>query len=167
MATVTLQPIAAALPKSKLAISSKREFEQIINQICRTFAASRSLASQNMDFLQARSQNSSISQKNWHLAGSIGEIICGPGAALITGIARYKGVNNAPEISKTFEIGLKIGEITKGLCGATQYSQRNEQEKIQYANSQWQTYAQGAQETIRNLKSGLQRLQQLEDASHR
>ena len=116
-----------------------------------------------MDVLQTKSQECSNNQRNWHLGGSLAELLCGPGAALVAGIAKY----NASEISKTFEVGLKVGEMAKGFCGATQYSQRNEQEKIQYANTQWQTYAQGVQETIRNLKAGQQRLQQLEDASHR
>ncbi len=164
---MALQPIAA-LPKGRSApISSKREFEQIISLICRKFAESRSIASQNLETLQTRTQENFNSQRYWHLAGNLAEILCGPGTAAIAGFAHYKGVDKAPEITKSFEIGSKIGDITKGLFGATQYSQRNEQEKIQYANNQWQTFANGLQETIRNLKVGQQRLQQMEDQSHR
>jgi hypothetical protein len=164
--TVALQP-AASLKSEPKQLSAKREFEKIILEICRKFAASRALAGEQMELLIQRSEKNSISQRNWHLLGNAAEILIGPGAAALTGIAKYKGVENTPSITDAFQIGMKVGDVTKGVLGSTQYSQRMEQEKIQHANTQWTTFANGLQEAIRNLKTAQQRLQQMEDSTNR
>jgi hypothetical protein len=166
MATaVALQPAASV--KSEPKLSAKREFEKIILEICRKFAASRAIAGEQMEILIQRSEQNSISQRNWHLFGNAAEILIGPGAAALTGIAKYKGVQNTPSITDAFQMGVKVGDVTKGILGSTQYSQRMEQEKIQHANSQWTSFANGAQDAIRSLKSAQQRLQQMEDTTNR
>lgn len=158
-AKVALPP--TALPKSETKqVSAKREFEKIILEICRKFAESRAIAGEYIEVLIKRSEENSHNQRNWHLAGSLAEITIGLGAGAL---AKANG-SNVPE---TFQMGVKVGDVAKNILGATQYSQRTQQEKIQHANSQWSTFANGAQDAIRNLKAAQQRLQQMEDNINR
>jgi hypothetical protein len=156
--TVALSP-AVEQPRSRpVPISSKREFEQIISLICRKFAESRSIASQNLEILQLRSQNDSDNQWKHHLAGNLGQIG-------ISALGLRKVINSSDP--KQFELYSKFGDVFKNTLDAFQISDQKKKEQIQHANTQWQTYANGLQETIRNLKAGQQRLQQMEDSSHR
>jgi hypothetical protein len=150
---------AAELPRSRPApISSKREFEQIISLICRKFAESRSIANQNLEILQLRSQNDSDNQWKHHLAASLGQIG-------ISAVGLGKVIHSSDP--KHFELYSKVGDLFKNALDAYQISDQKKKEQVQHANTQWQTFANGLQETIRSLKASQQRLQQMEDSSHR
>lgn len=161
METVALQPAAPVKSEPKQ-FSPKREFEKIILEICRKFAASRAVAGEQMELLIQRSEQNSISQRNWHFFQSFVEIATPIGTGVLA--SKTKIASNAPE---AFQIGTKVGDIAKNVFGYNQYSQRMEQEKIQHANTQWTTFANGVQDAIRNLKSAQQRLQQMEDSTNR
>ncbi|MBS0649095.1 MAG: hypothetical protein JSS10_07740 [Verrucomicrobia bacterium] len=156
---VALPP--AALPKSETKqVSAKREFEKIILEICRKFAESRAIAGEYIEALIKRSEENYSSRTFWHWAGTLSEAVTGVG----TGAVAYKLGSKVPE---AFQMGVKVGEVFKSGVGFRQYSQNMEQEKIQHANSQWSTFANGAQDAIRNLKAAQQRLQQMEDNINR
>jgi len=155
--TVALQP-AASLKSEPKQLSAKREFEKIILEICRKFAASRAIAGEQMELLIQASQKDSDRQWNIQLLGNLGQAalsLTGVGATIITA---------KPE---QFQMYSKMGDIFKGVFDVNQYSHQMNKEKIQHANTQWTTFANGAQEAIRSLKSAQQRLQQMEDSTNR
>jgi hypothetical protein len=164
MATTAVQ-VAPGLPTSKPAqISSKREFEKIILDICRLATQSRKIAGEHMEVLLQQSEKITQSQTKWHFAGSVVEIITGLSSAALTG---YLMGGKADNIPNAFQVGSKVGEVFKSIISASQYSDQMKKEKVQHANQQWQTWANGLQDLIRNLESGKQRLQQMEDATNR
>jgi len=61
----------------------------------------------------------------------------------------------------------KAGDVIKGCMDANQSTYQIEQQKHQHTSTQWQTWATGLQEFVRNMESARQRLQQLQDASSR
>lgn len=149
--------VTAATPKPAQ-VSSKREFEKIISDICRLAASAKGLAGQYMEALIVHSQTNSNKQWYAQIAGSASQI-------LFTGLGIGLAVqNSSPE---AFTMSSKIGDIFKGCTDANQSTYQMEQQKIQQANTQWQTWANGLQDLVRNLESGKQRLQQMEDATNR
>lgn len=139
-------------------VSSKREFEKIILEISRLASSARGLAGSYLEALIAQSQTNADKQWNWQLRGSLAQIIsAGVGAALI-------GRGGVPE---QFNMATKVGDIFKSLADTNQSTYQLEQQKTQHATQQWQTWANGLQDLIRNLEAGKQRLQQMEDATNR
>lgn len=154
---VALPP--AALPKSETKqTSAKREFEKIILEICRKFAESRAIAGEQTELLIQASQKDSDWQWYLQLGGNLGQ-------ACISLLGAGLAVKSAkPE---QFQMYSKIGDIFKGVLDVNQYSHQMNKEKIQHANSHWATFANGAQDAVRNLKAAQQRLQQMEDNINR
>ncbi len=177
--------LSQSLPVSKAQpISAKREFESLILQICRIAANARSSAAAYMETLMSKSEENTRNQTRDHKLGNYVEIICGPAllaiAGGLVGHNAYISHNrpgfteickNAPAILQTgssiLQIGSKVGEIGKNFLTTDQYSHQMEKEKIQQANTQWQTWANGLQDIVRNLEAAKQRLQQMEDANNR
>ncbi len=148
-----------SLPVSKpTSISSKREFEKIISEICRIAASAKGISGQYLEALIPQSQGNANKQWNWQIVGSASQVIfaaIGIGATL---------KNSSPE---PFQIFSKVGDIFKGISDANQSTYQIEQQKNQHASTQWQTWANGLQDLVRNLETAKQRLQQMEDASNR
>jgi hypothetical protein len=152
-----IRPVEAATSKPSQ-ISSKREFEKIILDICRIAASAKGLSGQFMEALIAQSQSNSNKQWYAQITGSASQIVF---SALGIGLAVK---NSSPD---TFTIASKMGDIFKGCSDANQSTYQFEQQKIQQANTQWQTWANGLQDLVRNLETAKQRLQQMEDANNR
>lgn len=157
MATVALQPVAPVKSEPKQ-LSAKREFEKIILEICRKFAAARTIAGEQMELLIQASQKDSDWQWYLQLGGNLGQAV----------MSLY-GIREAIKLTapEQFQMYSKIGDIFKGVIDVNQYSHQMNKEKIQHANTQWTTFANGLQEAIRNLKTAQQRLQQMEDSTNR
>jgi hypothetical protein len=155
MATTAVQ-VAPGLPtvNKSSPISSKREFEKIILDICRLAGSAKGLAGLFMEALIAQSQGNADKQWYCQFAGSVSQVA---GAAF--------GLRQAtPE---AFQVWSKVGDVFKGFSDINQSSYKMGQEKVQHANTQWQTLANGLQDLIRNLEAAKQRLQQQEDATNR
>jgi len=152
METTAIQPVApvaVAKPRG----SAKREFEKIIQEICRIAASARGLSGQHLEALIAHSQGNANKQWYAQVTGSIGQVIC-----------TAAGVAAAVKISpETFQIPSKLGDICKSVFDANQSTYQMEQQKHQHTSTQWQTWANGLESLVRNLESAKQRLQQLED----
>jgi HPt (histidine-containing phosphotransfer) domain-containing protein len=179
MATTAVQS-APGLPISKPSqISSKREFEKIILDICRLYSKARSCAGEYVEVLIGKSEEITQKQTRDSKLGSYTEMLTVGGAlggAALFGYQSQKPdiktiVQNFPAIldkaSTVFQIGSKVGDIGKTYFNSSQYSHQMEKEKIQHATTQLQTWANGLQDTLRNLEASKQRLQQLEDAANR
>jgi len=177
--------LSQSLPVSKTPpISAKREFESLILQICRIAANARSSAAAYIETLMSKSEENTQNQTRDHKVGNYAEILGGPVTLAVLGslVGRSAYIshgkpsfeeicNNAPAIMQTassiFQMGSKVGEIGKNYFSTSQYSHQMEKEKIQQANTQWQTWANGLQDIARNLEAARQRLQQMEDTSNR
>lgn len=187
--------LSQSLPVSKTTpISPKREFEKLILEICRIAANSRAIAGEYLEILIDKSEKTTQEQTRSHQLGNYAEILGGPALLAVVGGGRcivegYSGIKQIlntvkkgrpgiiellEKVSPIFEaavpmfnIGSKVGDIGKNFFGTSQYVHQMEKEKIQNANTQWQTWANGLQEMIRNLEAGKQRLQQMEDANNR
>lgn len=163
--------LSQTLPTTKTPpISAKREFEKLILEICRIAANSRATAGEYMEALIKKSEENTQAQTSDHKLGSYAEIIGGIGTSIVTFAVMYKNAEvgkKLENVSPAFQIGSKVGEMGKNYFSTSQYSHQMEKEKIQHANTQWQTWASGLQEVIRNLEAGKQRLQQMEDATNR
>jgi hypothetical protein len=156
MATALVQ-VAPGLPtnNSKSSpISAKREFEKIILDICRLAGSAKGLAGLFMEALISQSQSNADKQWYYQLAGSVSQV-----AGTAFGLTRA-----TPE---AFQIWSKVGDVFKGFSDINQSSYQMGQQKVQHANTQWQTLANGLQDLIRNLEAAKQRLQQQEDATNR
>ena len=77
----------------------------------------------------------------------------------------YSCVN--PVLQNLSKMYSKVGDIFKGISDANQSTYQMEQQKNQHASTQWQTWANGLQDLVRNLETAKQRLQQMDDASNR
>lgn len=151
--------LSQSAPVSKPAsISSKREFEKIISDICRIAASAKGISGEYLEALIPKSQANANQQWYSQMVGSGSQILF---AAI--GIA-VVGSSKTPE---AFQMYSKVGDIFKGFTDANQSTYQMEQQKHQHSNTQWQTWANGLQDLVRNLETAKQRLQQLEDASNR
>lgn len=166
MASLGKIELSQNVPVSRPAsVSSKREFEKIISEICRIAASAKGISGHYLEALIPKSEGNANKQWCWQLAGSLVQ----------AGFAAY-GLNNvrtsaSPEANKqaldACQLYVKVGDIFKGCSDANQSTYQMEQQKNQHASSQWQTWANGLQDLVRNLETAKQRLQQLEDANNR
>ncbi len=154
--------LSQSLPATRSAsISSKREFEKIISDICRIAASAKGISGQYLEALIPKSQGNASKQWYWQLGGSLAQV----GFAALGVNAAVK--SPSPEAYKAFELFAKVGDIFKGCSDANQSTYQMEQQKNQHASTQWQTWANGLQDLVRNLETAKQRLQQMEDVNHR
>jgi hypothetical protein len=150
------------LPVSRPAsISSKREFEKIISDICRIAASAKGISGQYLEAIIPKSQGNASKQWYWQIVGNASQV----GFAALGIAATLK--SSSPEPYQAFQLYSKVGDIFKGCSDANQSTYQMEQQKHQHASTHWQTWATGLQDLVRNLESAKQRLQQLEDVSNR
>lgn len=152
METIAVQS-RPEIPAPKPRGSAKREFEKIIQEICRIAASARGLSGQHLEALIAHSQENANKQWYAQVTGSVGQMI-------FTAAGVAAAVKISPE---AFQIPSKLGDIFKGITDANQSTYQMEQQKHQHTSTQWQTWANGLESLVRNLESAKQRLQQLED----
>jgi hypothetical protein len=154
--------LSHSLPVSRpVSVSSKREFEKIISDICRIAASAKGISGHYLEALIPKSQDNANKQWWSQLGGSVGQA----GFAAMGMVAFLK--SSSPEAADIFQPYSKVGEIVKGIFDANQSTYQMEQQKNQHSSTQWQTWASGLQDLVRNLETAKQRLQQMEDANNR
>jgi hypothetical protein len=151
--------LSQSLPVSRpVSVSSKREFEKIISDICRIAASAKGISGHYLEALIPKSQDNANKQWWSQLGGSVGQA----GFAALGVVIAVS--SRSPE---SFQMYSKVGDIFKGISDANQSTYQMEQQKNQHASTQWQTWANGLQDLVRNLETAKQRLQQMEDANNR
>jgi hypothetical protein len=150
------------LPATRAAsISSKREFEKIISDICRIAASAKGISGQYLEALIPKSQSNANQQWWCQLIGSASQV--GFAALGVSAVVK----SSSAEPYQAFQLCAKVGDIAKGCFDTNQSTYQMEQQKNQHASTQWQTWANGLQDLVRNLETAKQRLQQMEDVNHR
>ena len=158
--------LSQSLPINRPAsISSKREFEKIISDICRIAASAKGISGQYLEALIPKSQGNANQQWWCQLGGSVAQVAFA--AYGLNNVRTSTSPKDTENAIQAFQLYSKMGDIFKGCSDANQSTYQMEQQKHQHASTQWQTWANGLQDLVRNLETAKQRLQQMEDASHR
>src|SRR3990167_3631335 len=106
----TQKAITTAAP-----ISAKREFENLIRDIRKIVAHSRTFTGDQSQALLTELESTFTSQRNWSYIGSALQLSVPVLATLIAADKR----NSAEIISQTLQVSMKAGEAFQSMAGAS------------------------------------------------
>ncbi len=149
----TQKAITTAAP-----ISAKREFENLIRDIRKIVAHSRTFTGDQSQALLTELESTFTSQRNWSYIGSALQLSVPVLATLIAADKR----NSAEIISQTLQASMKVGEVFQSLAGASTFDYQAKQQVIQQALTQSSAFDQRMQTFLQTLDQALQLIRQQE-----
>lgn len=151
-----LSPIAQKDVEAPVKLTPKREFEKLIRDIRRIASNSRAFSGDLINELIKQTESSAKKQEAWSLFGSLIQI------AIPVISAGWAGSGQTPEeASQRFQMGAKIGDVFQSALGL-QYDYQANQQRVNQALSQYQSFESRMQSLIQNIDSAQQRVQQAE-----
>lgn len=139
-------------------ISAKREFENLIRDIRKIVAHSRTFTGDQSQELLAELESTFKSQRNTSYLGSALQFSI---PALTVLISADKGVS-IEAISKLLEISMQVGKVAETITGASAFDYQAKQQVISQALAQSNAFDQRMQSFLQTLDQALQLVRQQE-----
>lgn len=139
-------------------ISAKREFENLIRDIRKIVARSRTFTGDQTQGLLTELETTFKSQRNTSYLGSFFQVSV---PALASFIMFDKGAS-ADAISQMLQISMKVGDVAQTVTGASSFDYQAKQQVINQALTQSNAFDQRMQSFLQTLDQALQLVRQQE-----
>ena len=138
--------------------SAKREFENLIRDIRKIVAHSRTFTGDQTQLFLTELESTFKSQRNWSYIGSTLQFSI---PALAAFIAADKGFS-AETFSQILQTTMKMGEVAQNVTGASNFDYQAKQKVIEQALGQSTSFDSRMQSFLQTLDQALQLIRQQE-----